>query len=85
MKYNINYNVKVKLNESGKKILEDEHNRLQELIKPEGRRRFELKLDNEGYYKTQMWDLMQTFGPHVHLSCEPPFETEIILTEITKS
>jgi hypothetical protein len=24
-----------------------------------------------------MWDLMQTFGPHIRLGVEVPFETEI--------
>lgn len=79
MNFNINGNVKVKLNPGGVKILEDEHNRLQRYLKPESRKEFELRLDDDGYYRTQMWVLMQDFGPHIRLSCEPPFETEIIL------
>lgn len=33
--------------------------------------------DEEGWSKWQLWHLMETFGPHISMGAEPPFETEI--------
>lgn len=33
--------------------------------------------DENGFSQWQMWRLFETFGEHIFLGCEPPFETEI--------
>ena len=40
---------------------------------------FELKLDEDGYYETQLWSLMEKFGDHCGLAKEYPFEIDIII------
>lgn len=73
---NINDNVLVKLNDKGFKILEDQHEALRELFLNVGEF-VPPKTDSDGYCKFQLWELMQTFGPHIRLSEQPPFDTEI--------
>jgi hypothetical protein len=75
MKFNLNEHVKVKLNQRGLDILKANH---EELFR--GKRAWTPPdTDKDGYYRTQLWCLMQDFGPHIHLGGNPPFETEIIL------
>ncbi len=75
--FNVNDYAKVKLTPEGIKILKKQHEALRHLVG--FTREFDLKIDAQGYYKTQMWDLMQTFGPHISLGKKVPFETNIIL------
>lgn len=35
-------------------------------------------VDDEGYCKFQLWELMNTFGPHMNLGRVPPFATDIL-------
>lgn len=77
MKFNINNEVQVKLTDHGKDIYYHRDDELkkkyrQEIIKPKYP-----EVDNEGYTKFQLWDLMYIFGKHIHMGCELPFETEI--------
>lgn len=75
MKFNINDSVKVKLNDRGREILKQQH---ELLFKDIPRYKFTPpREDAEGWSKWQMWDLMQTFGPHISLGSKVPFETEI--------
>lgn len=79
VKTNMNYAVKVKLNEDGIDILHKQHD---ELYRHNGflaPRPFTLKLDEEGYYRTQLWALMQDFGPHISVGRIPPFDTDILI------
>ncbi|RYI30554.1 hypothetical protein EVU96_09060 [Bacillus infantis] len=69
MKLNINQQVKVKLNEKGKELLFNHYDE------------FVLQLDQDGYYKIQLWKLMQVFGNHLHMGKELPFEAEIEVVE----
>ncbi len=87
MKFNINYYVKVKLTKHGKELLRLDHDAFIEQIKAfspplaEGRV-FKLpKEDEEGWSKWQMWHLFETFGKHMYLGCNTPFETEIEIVE----
>lgn len=77
MKFNVNDYVRVKLTPTGKEILrkqfEERHERMPQVFK-------ELSLpeeDENGFSQWQMWRLFETFGEHIFLGCEPPFETEI--------
>ena len=83
MKFNINDYVKVKLTDKGREL----HKRYQnELLKHWDKYEYKApKEDEDGWSKWQLWDLMQTFGPHIHLGGINPFDTEIeIITNDTK-
>lgn len=75
MKFNINDNVKVRLNSAGFDIHRKYwafYTGLSNYTPP--------KIDDQGYSTFQLWDLMVVFGPHVYLgSNKLPFETEIEL------
>jgi len=77
--FNINDYVRVKLTPMGIEILKQRHEQLMSFYKKGSIDEFNLRIDAEGYYKTQMWDLMQTFGAHLGLGARLPFETNIIL------
>ena len=84
MKFNINQNVKVKLTDRGRKILEEKHvefiNSFPAL--PEDVKIYKPKKeDEEGWSTWQLWNLMHTLGPHCYMGPMPPFETEIIIDE----
>ena len=80
--FNINYNVRVKLTEQGKQLLERDHNdfwsshgKLDEFpYKPP-------KEDEDGYVKFQLWSLMDKLGKYCGLCCEPPFDTVILIDD----
>lgn len=79
-KVNANENVKVKLTEYGVEILRERHNKLYQGLNalceayP-----FELKLDDEGYYVTQLWILFSIFGNSMSMSGKLPFDMNIII------
>jgi hypothetical protein len=83
-KVNVNIAVKVKLTDFGISILKDRHDELNESIKSRGGQgfgEFELKLDEDGYYKTQLWTLMNIFGDAMTMAAnEIPFELNMIIT-----
>lgn len=80
---NLNQTVKVKLTSHGIGILRDFHNEKQDKIHfinhSYEKLPFKLRLDDEGYYTTQMWTLMQTFGNHVGLGRRSPFDIVILI------
>ena len=79
MKFNINDSVKVKLNDRGREILKQKY---ELLFKDSPRYKFTPpREDEQGWSKWQMWHLMKTFGPHISLALELPFETEIEICE----
>lgn len=84
MEFNINKNVKVKLNSEGYRILEEFHQqrlrRLEEAIPEYEWRKYKPpETDNEGYSEFQMWQLMNIFGSHMGMGKKPPFELTIII------
>ena len=72
-KFNINDHVKVKLTDVGKDIFYhqfDDLNRTGFLyIEP-----YYPIVDEEGYTKFQLWELMSIYGPHLRMGCNVPFE-----------
>lgn len=81
-KYHINYCVAVKLTDFGKKILELNHERLNELLVSsagEEPKPFVLELNDKGMYETQLWSLMNVFGAYMAVGKDLPFEPEIEL------
>jgi hypothetical protein len=83
--FNINYNVKVKLTEFGKQMLEQDHN---EFWSSQGARGMLDKFpyeppteDEDGYVKFQLWSLMYQLGKYCGLGREIPFDTVILIDE----
>lgn len=82
IRFNLNDNVKVKLNEYGHQIHKQWHADFLDLLRPEYRMNHPYRPpteDEEGYSSWQLWSLMQIFGPHIELGRFPPFSTEMIL------
>lgn len=80
-KTNLNYYVKVKLTDVGISILEKQHNEINEKIKAVGGKglgTFKLKLDDNGYYVTQIHSLMQKFKDNIGVGFNLPYETNIL-------
>lgn len=76
MEFNVNEYVSVKLNDLGKKILLAEYAELKSVF-PKLPPYQEEAVDENGFTKFQLWNLMLTFGPHMRLGAEMPFETTI--------
>jgi hypothetical protein len=78
MRFNINDKVRVKLRESGRRILRRRHAELmQNLPAGSGWEYSDPKEDEDGWSEWQLWNLMQEFGPHIAMGFDPPFDTEI--------
>lgn len=76
---NLNQSVKVKLSDVGLKILSEHYSQYD--FKTHNIE-FKQSIDDEGHFKTQLWDLMNIFGKHIHMVYPNPFEsTEIILLD----
>ena len=78
IKFNINYQVKVKLTSYGVSCLYENYQKEKEIWDKLRPNQFTVKLDDDGYYRTQLWTLMQELGKYVTMT-KTPFETEIIL------
>ena len=74
--FNINEYVKVKLNESGLNELERQHEELRQRLLSVGEFR-PPKVDEDGYSKFQMHDLMKRLGHTCMLGVEPAFDANI--------
>jgi hypothetical protein len=75
MEFNLNETVKVKLNDHGRSILRENHDRFigthhvpEKMVKYTPP-----KEDENGYSSWQFWHLMKEFGQHMGLCEEPPF------------
>lgn len=81
-KLNLNDTVKVKLKDNGVEILRQRHDELYRFVKARGGEIREFvppQVDAEGYSRDQLWHLFEAFGPYINLSCNPPFETTILV------
>lgn len=80
--FNINYNVRVKLTEQGKQMLEKDHNEFWSSHGKLNEHPYEPhKEDKDGYVEFQLWSLMYQLGKYCILGCEPPFDTVILIDE----
>lgn len=78
MTFNINDNVKVRLTELGRKILDDQHCAHEArfpAVKQFGRH--DPQEDGDGWSKWQLWELMNKFGAHLGNGRPTPFHTII--------
>lgn len=85
MKFKVNANtaVKVTLTESGLDILKSNHETVNKMLTDVGMETqpFSITIDEDGYFTTQLWLLMQTFGPHISMIKPSPFLIDIIFEE----
>lgn len=79
-KFNVNSWVKVKLTEKGVEELKRQHDELREMLPKLGEFK-EPNVDEDGYTKFQMHDLMNRFGRMVQPGLNPPFEVVILFDE----
>jgi len=83
MEFNINQTAKVKLSGYGIEILMKRHYEFQERMENMNpdyvKKPFTLKLDEEGYYESQLWRIMETFGGDNMGMSKHPFGSQIIL------
>lgn len=73
MMINVNDTVRVKLNDHGRDILRKNWDAL-------GMGKsypLTINEDANGYYRTQLWCLMEEFGPHIRMGCKMPFDANI--------
>jgi len=76
--FNLNNEVKVKLNEKGKEIYLSHLKK----VSSEPECAFVRETNSDGYTTFQLWDLMKLFGDYMRLGEEPVFENnEIIFKE----
>jgi hypothetical protein len=75
--FNINGYIRVKLTKHGKKIHRDRHDELNALY-PKCKLKYRKPTeDAEGWSEWQAWHLMQTFGPHIGMGLDQPFDTNV--------
>ena len=80
--FNVNNKVRVRITEFGFEILRKERDKLQRLF-PHVDWSFphtDFTDVGNGWYETQMWQLMQTFGPHITMGFKVPFETNVLIS-----
>lgn len=78
---NANMYARVKLTEHGIDILRHKHEELDEIVRSRGGKgigEFKLRLDEDGYYRTQIWNLMSDFGHSMGPGRKQPFLIDII-------
>jgi hypothetical protein len=81
MNFNINDKVRIKLNDTGREILKAHHQELYGSIGRPNQPYHPVHEDAEGWSDWQLWYVMATFGPYIHLAGTPPFETTIQIKE----
>lgn len=78
--FNLNDAVRVKLTDVGLAEYRRRRMELNAFVRRRGGKGdfpTEPRLDEEGYYRTQMWDLMNTFGHLVGMGMPFPFEMPV--------
>lgn len=77
MKFNINDYIKVKINDLGNDILREQHDEIKHHLPSEHQEYTPKKADKDGYTEFQLGDVMESFGGHVGLGRENPFDLTI--------
>ena len=85
MDFNINHNVYVKLTDEGRRLHRKAHDELHDHIRtvtPKHLTAYPYEYhppaeDEDGWSKWQLWELMASFGAHMHNGCTVPFELNI--------
>lgn len=69
--FNVNNRVRIRLNDKGRAIYREAYEAVSIRVHGEYRPK---KEDAEGWSEWQLWEVMELFGPHIHLGCHMPFE-----------
>ena len=72
MKVNLNQMVRVRLTDHGREVHRQEYAKNGTLALYQPR-----PMDDRGYSVFQLWELMQVFGPAIHLGAENSFDLDI--------
>lgn len=86
MEFLINFNdkVRVQLTDHGVDILKKQHELLDAMLKQQGNTdglgEFVVSIDEDGLTSFQLWQLMQTFGEHMVMGMNEPFEMQAMMT-----
>lgn len=81
MKFNINYNVKVRLTDHGRELLKADHDAFNEEIGGTFGEWSPVREDKDGWSTWQLWVLMEAFGGHMSCTGNNPFDLEIEILE----
>ena len=76
MVVNLNDKVKVKLTRLGEQVLAAQHEEMREkVLRNSGKDMgvFVLRVDEQGYYETQLWILLDRFKEYIGLTCNNVF------------
>lgn len=79
MKYGFNTNnvVCIKLNKYGLEIIENHYSKLGSKFGIETKNNYQKEMEEYGYVRMQLWEVMTIFGPHIGLGKQMPFDTQI--------
>lgn len=84
MRFNINDYVRVRLTDFGRKVHREQFRNLNATIPLHANLKYKPpKEDDNGWSEWQLWHLIATFGEHVGVCKEQPFETEIEIQQST--
>jgi hypothetical protein len=78
----MNEYILVKLTDRGKEIVRQDCKEFQELINTNGGKLTIPEppcLSSKDFSRWQAWDLMETFGHHMAIGTEPPFELNVLI------
>lgn len=75
--FNVNWNMRVKLNKSGLDELQRRHEEFRKLSPRIGE--FNPPVDVDCYYRAQAWVIMEELGHLITMGVTPPFETKVLL------
>lgn len=85
MKVNLNDIVKVRLTDKGVRVLKIRHQELNDFLMARGGNelsKFNLSLDDEGYYTTQLWTLLKDFKGYFEMTAPMVFkDNDLIFKE----
>lgn len=85
MKINLNDCVKVRVTPYGEMILKERHEEVRDMMFSANRKdigEFKLRLDEDGYYKNQLWSLLYKFEGCFNIGKLPVIENnEIIIVD----
>ena len=85
IEFNINDYVWVKLTDVGRKLLKEQHEKLNKLMESYGGGpypSYRPPIEIDGWSKWQMWDLFQRLGKHLQMGFDLPFEGNIRLEDL---
>ena len=77
MIFNINNYVEIKLTQYGKDILKEKEDKIFTEYPSLKEYLYKYKVNNRGYLKLQLWEVMNIFGDHLGNGLQVPFEMKI--------